>query len=621
MWQNLTEFERGMLAALQCPEPAAPVRVEKGGEGIELRRTPEGWQLRLAQEAMLGRATVLLEEDRDRPAGWVRRERPAYPRLGALVDCSRNAVPTPASLRQLLRQLCRMGYNTVQLYMEDVYEVEGYPYFGHGRGRYTKGELKELDAFAACLGIELVPAVQTLAHLGQTLKWKAMAPFVDTGDILLTDSEDTEALLNAMFDTLEECFSSRRVNIGMDEAHMLGLGRHLDLHGYEDRTALMLRHFELVHRVASAHGFAPMLWSDMFFRLASGGEYYAPDCPLDASVARAIPDDTSLVYWDYYSRDEALYDSMLERHKQLCPRTLFAGGAWKWSGFSPANRFSMELARPAHAACQKQGVQEVLITLWGDNGAECPLGAVLPALQFWAELCWQGPDRAPQAAARHFARTCGGSWEDFLLFDEPAFTPDNPAPGRMAVNATKTLLYEDLLTPLFSPALDLAGYEDHLRRCAARLARAGENAGEWTDLFRFYRTLTEALACKAGVQRALRTAWKEEDREMLESLCREGLPALYAKVDAFADAFRRSWLANNKAPGLDVFDLRIGGQLERINAARRRLESWLRGEMDTIEELDIPWLPFDPAETAKGHADVPAPFWHRIASATDISLI
>ena len=53
MWQNLTEFERGMLAALQCPEPAAPVRVEKGGEAIELRRTPEGWQLRLAQEAML----------------------------------------------------------------------------------------------------------------------------------------------------------------------------------------------------------------------------------------------------------------------------------------------------------------------------------------------------------------------------------------------------------------------------------------------------------------------------------------------------------------------------------------------------------------------------------------
>lgn len=621
MWQGLTEFERGMLAALQCPEPALPVQLEKGGDGIELRRTPDGWHLRLADDAMLGRAAVLLEEEQERPVGWEHREKPAYRRLGILVDCSRNAVPTPASLRQLLRMLCRMGYNTVQLYMEDVYEVEGYPYFGHGRGRYTKRELKELDAFAASLGMELVPAIQTLAHLGQTLKWKAMDRFVDTGDILLTDSTDTEALLNAMFDTLRECFSTTRINIGMDEAHLLGLGRHLDLHGYENRTALMMRHFGMVHRVANAHGFAPMLWSDMFFRLASGGEYYAPDCALDTSVARDIPDDTSLIYWDYYSQDEQLYDRMLEKHKLLCARTLFAGGAWKWSGFAPANQFSMELAQSAHAACVRQGVEEVLVTLWSDNGAECPIAAVLPALQFWAELCWQGPDGASQAAVRHFSSTCGGSWEDFLLFDELAFTPDNPSPGRMAVNATKTLLYEDLLTPLFSPPMDLAGYEDHLRLCAIRLARARENAGEWETLFAFYHMLADALACKARVQRTLHTAWNEKDREILAQLCREGLPALDATVEKFAAAFRRYWLANNKPQGLDVFDLRIGGQLERIRAARCRLESWLRGETDTVEELDTPWLPFDPEQTAKGYADVPAPFWHRIISAADISLI
>lgn len=337
-------------------------------------------------------------------------------------------------------------------------------------------------------------------------------------------------------------------------------------------------------------------------------------------MAGNIPPDTSLVYWDYYSQDERIYDRMLERHKQLCPRVLFAGGAWKWSGFAPGNQLSMELAGLAHKACVKHGVEEVLITLWGDNGAECPLEAVLPALQYWAELCWQGA-ASRDAAARNFRFACKGGWDDFMLPGELVFTPDNPAPGRVAVNASKTLLYEDLLTPLFSPALDLPGYGEHLCQCARRLAEAEAGEGEWSGLFRFYRTLAEALACKAQVQHTLHTAWREKDRERLARLCREGLPALHGAMERFAEAFRQYWLANNKAPGLDIFDLRIGGQMERIHAARRRLESWLRGETDTVEELEIPWLPFDPDQAAQGHVDVPAPFWHRIVSATDISLI
>lgn len=620
VWMNLTEFQKTLLRLLETPEPGCPVFAEAGGSGIQLERTGEEWHVRLKEPAMIGRAAMLLEQNRDRPDGWCCRETPAYGRFGVMLDCSRNAVPKTENIRRLLRILCRMGYNTVQLYLEDVYEADGYPYFGHGRGRYTKQELKELDSFAAALGIELVPAIQTLAHLGQSLKWKAMASLVDTGDILLADSSEVQAFLGAMFDTMRECFSTNRINIGMDEAHMLGLGRHLDLHGYENRTELMLRHFRMVHDLANAHGFRPMMWSDMFFRLASGGEYYAPECALDESIAKTIPADTSLIYWDYYSLDEQIYDRMLARHKCLSENVVFAGGAWKWSGFAPSNYFSMQLADRAHHACVRQGIGEVLITMWGDNGAECPAEAVLPALYHWAQLCWQ-EDETGEERARGFRAACGGVWEDFLLPDELAFTPDNPAPGRMAVNATKTLLYEDILTPLFSPALDLAAYESHLREVSAKLAGAAERSEAWKGLFLLYGTLADALARKASVQRALHPAWKKRDRETLAALCAAELPALAEDVRRFADAFRAYWLSNNKAPGLDIFDLRIGGQLERIASARRRLESWLNGEFDTVEELDIPWLPFDPSQTKEGYADIPAPFWHRIVSAADISLI
>ncbi len=38
-------------------------------------------------------------------------------------------------------------------YTEDTYEVDGEPFFGYMRGRYTKAEMKEIDAFAEELGV------------------------------------------------------------------------------------------------------------------------------------------------------------------------------------------------------------------------------------------------------------------------------------------------------------------------------------------------------------------------------------------------------------------------------------------------------------------------------------
>ena len=69
------------------------------------------------------------------------RETPSLDLLGAMLDCSRNAVPTMAAAKTFLRRLSRMGYNAVLLYTEDTYEVAGRPYFGYLRGRFSQAEL------------------------------------------------------------------------------------------------------------------------------------------------------------------------------------------------------------------------------------------------------------------------------------------------------------------------------------------------------------------------------------------------------------------------------------------------------------------------------------------------
>ena len=112
-----------------------------------------------------------------------------FRRFGTMLDCSRNAVPTVDSLKKWIDITSDLGYNTLLLYTEDTYEVEGNPYFGYMRGRFSQEELKTVDAYAQSKGMELIPCIQTLAHLNAIVRWPAYAPHVDTNDILLAGDE------------------------------------------------------------------------------------------------------------------------------------------------------------------------------------------------------------------------------------------------------------------------------------------------------------------------------------------------------------------------------------------------------------------------------------------------
>ena len=85
-------------------------------------------------------------------------------------------------------------------------------------------------------------------------------------------------------------FRSKRIHIGMDEAHQLGLGRYLDLYGYQRRFEIMLRHLEKVLAITQKYDLEPMIWSDMFFRLGSKqGDYYDLEGQIPEDVIANIP--------------------------------------------------------------------------------------------------------------------------------------------------------------------------------------------------------------------------------------------------------------------------------------------------------------------------------------------
>ena len=92
-------------------------------------------------------------------------------RLGTMIDCSRNAVMKKETVFRWIDITSQMGYDTLMLYTEDTYTMEGHPYFGYLRGRYSREEIKEMDDYAAAKGMELIPCIQTLAHLRSIFNW------------------------------------------------------------------------------------------------------------------------------------------------------------------------------------------------------------------------------------------------------------------------------------------------------------------------------------------------------------------------------------------------------------------------------------------------------------------
>jgi hypothetical protein len=168
----------------------------------------------------------------------------------------------------------------------------------------TQEELKDIVSYCESIGVEVIPCIQTLAHLAQIFRWKPYGEINDFADILLVGEDRTYELIENMFKTLRKCFSSKHVHIGMDEAHMLGFGKYLEKHGIENRFEILQKHLSQVMQIAQKYNFKPIMWSGMWFRLANNGEYYPTEPILTEEVIKLLPTNLGLVYWDYYHTEK-----------------------------------------------------------------------------------------------------------------------------------------------------------------------------------------------------------------------------------------------------------------------------------------------------------------------------
>ncbi|CYX45660.1 glycosyl hydrolase-related protein [Streptococcus suis] len=293
-----------------------------GKENLRIEGSADSYRIRAPKEYMIYRGLLVLASQLSQGETDIQiLERPAYRQLGFMEDCSRNAVLTVEASKILIRQLALMGYSHFQLYMEDTYQLRDEPYFGYFRGAYTKEELQAIEEECHRYGMEFIPCIQTLAHLIAYLKWNisSIQAIRDVDNILLIGDERTYALIDKMFEALSH-LKTRTINIGMDEAHLVGLGQYLNQHGYQKRSLIMCQHLERVLDIADKYGFHCSMWSDMFFQLLTASKDYTGQLEIDSEIQAyldRLKDRVTLIYWDYYQTSRESYGQKLASHQQL----------------------------------------------------------------------------------------------------------------------------------------------------------------------------------------------------------------------------------------------------------------------------------------------------------------
>lgn len=514
-------------------------------------------------------------------------EKMCIPRIGVMIDASRNSVPDPGFLRSMLDRMALMGLNCLILYMEDVYELEDEPRFGYMRGAYTQEQLRQLDDYAHTYGISIIASIQVLGHLEKVIRFPEYASLRDSSSCLLVGEEKTYKLIGKMLRTVGQCLRSRMVIIGMDETHGLGEGRYRQQNGPRRPLDIFLEHLQRVHDLAQENGLEIALYSDMLFSYSSPKHMYLdPQEEPDPRICARIPDDANLIYWDYYSSDPSLLDGMMKRHRDI-GKTIYAGPLLSVSSFCINYPYTLRTAEPALEAVKKYHVPMAYGCMWHDDGGECCDWLGLLGMQYYADSAYHEEPVSQEALAVRFAACTGLSadwFADAALLDA---VPCSNQENRWPPNPSKYLLWQDPLEGLYDEDLDGLGLDEHYGITARRLEEDLEKAGDEGWFLQVPVLLAKALHLKSALGERLHRHYKAMDREALQE-DKEKFGELLQYAKELRIAHRRQWMNTCSPFGWSRLDLRYGGLIARLETAGHRLEQYLDGSLSSLPELEVP---------------------------------
>ena len=103
--------------------------------------------------------------------------------------------------------------------------------------------------------------------------------------------------------------------------------------------------------------------------------------------------------------------------------------------------------------------------------------------------------------------------------------------------------------------------------------------------------LAVVLIDKAELGVDIRRAYEQKDIPALREIIDERLPRLIGNVRRLHDLHRRTWESLYKPFGWEILDRRYAGLVARLEAVAHRLQPFVDGQVERVEELECPRLP------------------------------
>jgi len=202
---------------------------------------------------------------------------------------------TVTFVKDYLRRVSSVGYNTVVLYLEDRVKTSSYPY-SSDEDSYSLAEMKDIVATARGLGVDLVPVVSPLGHTDRFLRHKELQPFAETYGCegryasgykaFCLENPAARAWMERYLDEVMEVFPGKNFHMGFDETDDLGFcPRCRPILRQKGLGHLFVKHLLWAHGIARRHGKRMWIWDDYFM--------FFPE------MLEKVPRDVVMCAWNY----------------------------------------------------------------------------------------------------------------------------------------------------------------------------------------------------------------------------------------------------------------------------------------------------------------------------------